>query len=98
MSGKRYPEDFKIEAVRQVTDRGYKVAEVAQRLGVTVKSMHDWISKYYGANSSQHQALTSQQEEIRKLKSELRRVTEERDILKEAAAYFAGESKRSTRS
>ena len=33
MSGKRYPEDFKIEAVRQVTDRGYKVAEVAQRLG-----------------------------------------------------------------
>ena len=97
MSGKRYPEDFKIEAVRQVTDRGYKVAEVAQRLGVTVKSMHDWISKY-GANSCQHQSLTSQQEEIRKLKSELRRVTEERDILKEAAAYFAGESKRSTRS
>ena len=35
MSAKRYPEDFKIEAVKQVTDRGYKVAEVAQRLGVT---------------------------------------------------------------
>ena len=97
MSGKRYPEDFKIEAVRQVTDRGYKVSEVAQRLGVTVKSLHDWISKY-GSNSSQHQALTSQQEEIRKLKAELRRVTEERNILKEAAAYFAGESKRNTRS
>ncbi|MSR12791.1 MAG: transposase [Gammaproteobacteria bacterium] len=97
MSGKRYPEDFKIEAIRQVTDRGYKIAEVAQRLGVTVKSMHDWISKY-GSNSNQHQALTSQQEEIRKLKAELRRVTEERDILKEAAAYFAGESRRSTRS
>jgi transposase len=46
MSAKRYPEDFKIEAVKQVTDRGYKVAEVAQRLGVTVKSMHDWINKY----------------------------------------------------
>ena len=97
MSGKRYPEDFKIEAIRQVTDRGYKIAEVAQRLGVTVKSMHDWISKD-GSNSNQHQALTSQQEEIRKLKAELRRVTEERDILKEAAAYFAGESRRSTRS
>lgn len=39
MSGKRYPEDFKIEAVRQVTDRGYKVSEVASRLGVTVKSL-----------------------------------------------------------
>jgi transposase len=46
MSAKRYPEDFKIEAVKQVTDRGYKVAEVAQRLGVTVKSMHDWINRF----------------------------------------------------
>lgn len=82
MSGKRYPEDFKIEAVRQVTDRGYKVAEVAQRLGVTVKSMHDWISKY-GSNSSQ-------QEEIRKLKAELRRVTEEHNILKEAPRTLPG--------
>lgn len=97
MSGKRYPEDFKIEAVRQVTDRGYKVAEVASRLGVTVKSLHDWIKKY-GGNSEQHQALSDQQAEIRKLKAELRRVTEERDILKEAAAYFAGESRKSTRS
>ena len=96
MSGKRYPEDFKIEAVRQVTDKGYKVAEIAQRLGVTAKSIHEWISKY-GSNSNQHQAMTSEQDEIRKLKSELRRVTEERDILKEAA-YFAGESRRSTRS
>ena len=97
MNGKRYPEDFKLEAVRPVTDRGYKVSEVAQRLGVTVQSLHDWISKY-GSNSSQHQALTSQQDETRKLKAELRQVTEERDILKEAAAYFAGESMISTRS
>jgi transposase len=97
MSAKRYPEDFNIEAVKQVTDRGYKVAEVAQRLGVTVKSMHEWINKY-GSHSSQHQALSSQQDEIRQLKAQLRRVTEERDILKEAAAYFAGESKKSTRS
>jgi transposase len=97
MSGKRYPEDFKIEAVRQVTDRGYKVADVAQRLGVTAKSLHDWINKY-GNNSAQHQERSQQQEEIRKLKAELRRVTEERDILKEAAAYFAAESKKSTRS
>ena len=34
MSAERYPEDFKIEAVKQVTDRGYKIAEVAQQLGV----------------------------------------------------------------
>ena len=41
MSGIRYPEEFKIEAVKQVTDRGYKIGEVAKRLGVTPKSMHD---------------------------------------------------------
>lgn len=97
MSGKRYSEEFKIEAVRQVADRGYKVSEVAQRLGVTTKSLHDWI-KRYGDQGSQHQTITEQQEELRRLKAELRRVTEERDILKEAAAYFASESKRGTRS
>jgi transposase len=35
MSGKRYPDEFKIEAVKQITDRGYSVKEVADRLGVT---------------------------------------------------------------
>ena len=97
MSGKRYSEEFKIEAVKQVTERNYKASEVAERLGVTNKSLHDWIKKY-GDASSQHQTINGQQDEIRKLKAQLRRVTEERDILKEAAAYFAVESKKSTRS
>jgi transposase len=97
MSGKRYPEEFKIEAVKQVTDRGYRVGEVARRLGVTAKSMHEWI-KRYGDSGGQHQAITAQQAELRRLKADLRRVTEERDILKEAAVYFASESKRNTRS
>ena len=97
MSSKRYPEEFKIEAVKQVTDRGYKISEVAGRLGVTTKSLHDWIKKY-GDQGSQHQTINSQQEELRRLKAELRRVTEERNILKEAAAYFASESRKGTRS
>lgn len=96
MSGKRFPEEFKIEAVKQVTDRGYKVDEVAKRLGVTTKSLYDWI-KRYGDGGALHQTITAQQAELRRLKADLRRVTEERDILKEAAAYFASESKRSTR-
>ena len=82
MSGKRYPEEFKIEAVKQITDRGYKISEVADRLGVTTKSLYDWIKKY-GDTGAQHQTITSQQEELRHLKAELRRVTEERNILKE---------------
>ncbi|MDH5231947.1 MAG: transposase, partial [Gammaproteobacteria bacterium] len=46
MSGKRYSDEFKIEAVKQVVDRGYKIADVAHRLGVTTKSLHNWTKKY----------------------------------------------------
>ena len=91
MSGKRYTEEFKVEAVKQVTDRGYSVADVAERLGVTTKSLYDWI-KRYGDNAEQYQAAKHQEDEIRRLKADLRRVTEERDILKKAAKYFAKES------
>ncbi|OIQ01134.1 MAG: transposase [Zetaproteobacteria bacterium CG2_30_59_37] len=92
MSGKRYSDEFKIEAVRQVVDRGHSVSSVARRLGVTTKSLYDWISRF-GKPDSQHSKLTEQEKEIRKLKSELKRVTDERDILKKAAAYFAKESR-----
>lgn len=91
MSGKRYTEEFKIEAVKQVTDRCYSVADVADRLGVTTKSLYDWI-KRYGENAEQYQSAKQQDDEIRRLKADLRRVTEERDILKKAARYFAKES------
>lgn len=91
MSGKRYTEEFKIEAVKQVTDRGYSVLDVAERLGVTTKSLYDWI-KRYGNNAEQYQSAKAQEGEIRRLKADLRRVTEERDILKKAAKYFAKES------
>tara|TARA_Y100000589_G_scaffold269954_1_gene262088 strand:+ start:128 stop:406 length:279 start_codon:yes stop_codon:yes gene_type:complete len=88
MSNKRYPEEFKIEAVKQVTDRGHSVAEVASRLGTTTHSLYAWI-KRYGPEANDYQAKADEQAEIRRLKKELQRVTEERDILKKAAAYFA---------
>jgi len=46
MSSKRYAEEFKIEAVRQVTERGHSVAEVSSRLGTTTHSLYAWIRKY----------------------------------------------------
>ena len=81
MSSKRYPEEFKIEAVKQVIDRGHSVAAVASRLGTTTHSLYAWI-KRYGPNSDEHQSKSDEQAEIRRLKKELKRVTEERDILK----------------
>ncbi len=91
MSSKRYPEEFKIEAVKQVTDRGYSVADVAKRLGITTHSLYAWIKKF-GTDSAEYQAKSDEQAEIRRLKKELKRVTEERDILKKAAVYFASQS------
>ena len=76
-----YPEEFKIEAIQQITQRGHKVTELTARLGVSQHSLYKWI-KAYGQSPEQRQAQSSQAEELRRLKAELRRVTEERDILK----------------
>ena len=43
MSTKRYTPEFKDEAVRQVVERGYSVAEVSDRLGVSAHSLHKWV-------------------------------------------------------
>ncbi len=83
MSGKRYPEEFKIEAVKQVVDRGYSVASVATRLDITTHSLYSWIKKY-GPDSSTNKEQSDAQAEIRRLQKELKRVTDERDILKKA--------------
>ena len=91
MSGKRYTEEFKAEAVKQVTKRGHPAAEVAARLGVSAWSLHRWI-KESRQPGEQRQVSQDQAVELRCLRAELKRVTEERDILKKAAAYFAKQS------
>ncbi len=84
----RYTEEFKQAAVKQVTERQFSVAEVAERLGVSSHSIYAWI-KRCGTPKDELQHSSNQQAEIRRLQAELRRVTDERDILKKAAAYFA---------
>ncbi|HHS9796854.1 TPA: IS3 family transposase [Klebsiella quasipneumoniae subsp. similipneumoniae] len=83
MSGKRYPEEFKIEAVKQVVDRGYSVSSVATRLDITTHSLYAWIKKY-GPDSSTNKEQSDAQAEIRRLQKELKRVTDERDIFKKS--------------
>ena len=84
MSGKRHPEEFKTEAVKQVVDRGYSVASVATRLDITTHSLYAWIKKY-DPDPSINKEQSDAQAEIRRLQKELKRVTDERDILKKAA-------------
>nr|WP_172692286.1 IS3 family transposase [Citrobacter freundii] len=83
MSGKRYPEEFKTEAVKQVVDLGYSVASVATRLDITTHSLYAWIKKY-GPDSSTNKEQSDAQAEIRRLQKELKRVTDERDIFKKS--------------
>ena len=90
MKGKRYTEEFKVEAVKQVTDRGYSVADVAERLGTTTHSLYAWLKKYGESNPRQAHKPDIEAENAR-LKADLSRVTEERDILKKAAKYFAND-------
>ena len=90
MSGKRYPEEFKIEAVKQVVDRGHSVSSVATRLDITTHSLYAWIKKY-GPDSSANKEQSDAQAEIRRLQKELKRVTDERDILKKAAVDSIGQ-------
>lgn len=79
MSNPRYPEEFKVQAVNQVTEKKLPVADVAARLGVSPHS----IKRYSKPQQERQHA------ELRRLRAELKRVTEEREILKKAAAYFA---------
>ncbi|NSZ44377.1 transposase [Agrobacterium vitis] len=63
--------------MRQITERGYPVSEVSQRLGVSQHSLYEWKKKFSSPTGDQG---SNQAEEIRQLKMELARVTEERDI------------------
>lgn len=94
MSNRRYTEEFKSEAVKQVAGRGYKVREVSERLGISSKSLYVWLREAKGdkGRCSLNAGEDVRQENLR-LKAELKRVEEERDILKKAAAYFAKASR-----
>ncbi len=90
MARKIYSEEFRIEAVKQVTTNGYSVTDTAQRLGIHPTSLSGWIKRLESPEAiAQHRVQDSSNAEIKKLQKELKRVTKERHILKKAAVYFA---------
>lgn len=90
MSGQQYTPEFKDEAVRQVIERGYSVGEVAQRIGVSKHSLYKWVNTVKpNGDEEQAEELAQAKREILKLRGDMRRLEEERDILKKAARYFA---------
>jgi len=89
MSTARFSDDFKRDAVARITQRGYPVREVSERLGIRQHSLYAWKKKVAKTSSDE----VEKDAEIRRLKRELARVAEERDILKKATAYFARDAK-----
>jgi transposase len=88
-----FTEDFRIDAVKQVTERGIQlpVFQILDnwRLGVSTHSLHAWMKQQSGLPGAV--VKEDQSTEIRRLKQELARVTEECDILKEAAVGSTGQ-------
>ena len=98
MVGQRkvYTPEFKLAAVKMITEQKLSVAEVARRLGVTENRLHEWKTSVAkrGADAfpgSGH--LTPLEEESRRLRADVKRPEAERDILKKAAAFFATQMK-----
>ena len=76
----RFTEEFKIQAVKQVTDYGYSVASVSERLGVISSSLYNWI-KSYGPDSEEHKQSQEQSDRIKQLGKKLKRVKIVRALL-----------------
>lgn len=84
-SNRQYTDEFKSEAVKQVVERGFTVVDVATRIGVPKHTLYGWgqsARKAARAGVAVAAVAVSDSAEVRRLKAELRRVTEERDILK----------------
>ncbi len=92
---KAYTPEFKRQAVAMITDQKLSVAEVARRLGVGEGLLHGWkkaVLKKGGGAFPGSGHLTPQEEEIRTLRAEVKRLEAERDILKKATAFFAAQT------
>ena len=92
MARKTYTREFKLQAVRMLTERGLSVAEVARRLGVAENGLRLWRDAARPPGDAAFPGpghLSAEQEELRRLRAEVHRLRAERDLLKKAAAYFA---------
>ena len=96
-----YTKEFKEEAVKMVTEAGLSIPEVSRRVSVSKSSIRYWIkrAKEGGlSNGGKQRPVTGEQMEVARLRREVAELKMEREILKKAAAYFAKESLRGTRS
>jgi transposase len=93
-SRKAYSKEFKLEAVKLVKQQGLTYRQAAADLGINTAMLVRWTRELTASGDLAFPGtgkLTPEQESIRQLEEQLRRVTMERDILKKAVAYFAND-------
>lgn len=88
---RNYTLEFKQAAVKLVTEQGYSQAEAGRRLGVSDKNINRWVKSQQAVKPSTKAKVSSEQEEIKRLRKENERLKLEKEILKKAAAFFASE-------
>ena len=92
---RQYTKEFKLDAVKLVTDHEYRVAEAARNLGINANMLSRWVQEYRDERGQAFRGngkLTPEQAELRRLRAENKRLRLEREVLKKAAAFFANES------
>ena len=90
-----YTDEFKREAVRLSTDQGYSVSETSKRLGINANMLRRWkrqASESPNGVFSGNGHRSAEQEELIRLRKEVKRLRMEREILKKTVGFFASES------
>lgn len=93
---KSYSKEFKLDAVSLVTEQNYKIAEAARSLDISANMLGRWIKEQEKEGSHAFRGngkLTPEQEELRRLREENKRLKMEKEILKKATVFFAKETK-----
>ena len=91
-SRRRFDDDFKAQAVRLVLDEGKSVGSVARDLDLTETALREWVRRARANRTHGRTGLTTaEREELAQLRKENRQLRLEREILKNAAAFFAKE-------
>ena len=93
---KNYSKQFKIDAVKLVTEQGYKVSEAARNLGIHHTSLRNWKKQFETDGNQSFPGkgfISPEKEELYRLRKENKRLRMEREILKKATAFFVNESK-----
>lgn len=87
----QYTTEFKQSSAKLAATSDQPISQTAQDLGVHVTTLHGWVKKFYPNATVNKPSESDLTEEVKILRKKVARLTQERDILKKATAYFANE-------